>query len=412
MSLQSAQHSYSDYPLDRRHSELEVLIRALHDEARLLFGFTSKKALQERQRLVEAVAREQMVEPLSEVPRYRVAPRFWKALERARALAEGSVAEELYQDRLTELEMELVMLECLGVPKQMRAMAARRYGTGEDLVDGTRGYRLAEAALDILHSVPREDEPATVPARSDAGPSLRKLVLKTASELGLDIEVRIEPGLTANAAAGDRTVFLADRTFGRREALRLAVHEVQGHMVAAFNGRAQRLGIFALGTAGSFTDQEGIAIYIEEAAGVLDGTRLRTLAGRVIVTDAMHQGARFGEVARELVREHGFTATEAVALTERSFRGGGLARDAVYLQGWLRVRNAIAAGTAAPHELLAGKLGLRDLAPARKLKQMGLFRDGVYVPSLARNLGTTGPGTSFDTSPPSLVTSLTRFEAT
>ena len=412
-SLLNELPSFCDEYDSRLQAELDVLVRGLHDKARLLFALTSKNGLRERRRLLSGVMRGVMVEPCSEVERQRVEPRFWAALRRARLLSETCVAPELYQARLTELETELCMLESLGNPKQIRSMAARRYGTGAMPVDDARPtYRLSDLAGAILHSIDRDDEAASVPSHAEEGLSLERLAYALARSVGLTIDVRVEPRLTANAAAGDRTVFIADRTFGNREAVRMAVHEVLGHLVAAFNGRAQPLGIFALGTAGSFTDQEGLAIYLEEAAGVLDGTRLRTLAARVIVTDAMHDGARFGEVARDLIREHGFTAEEAIALTERAFRGGGIARDTVYLRGWMRVRHAIAEERAELTELWAGKLGLRDLQTTRGLRSQGYFRPGFCIPNLSQSLCATGTGTSFDTSPPSLVTSLTRLEAT
>lgn len=411
--MQNAPHNSCNRSSERLQAELDVLVRGLHDEARLLFARTSKSCVLERERILAAVSNGQMIEPRYDFDRHRVEARCWDALLRARELAKESIAPVLYQERLSELETELVMLESLGNAKQIRAMAARRYGTGAAAVDDNRPtYRLADVAAVILNSIERDDEPLTVPARDEDGLSLERLALALAKAVGLNIDVRVDPGLTANAAAGDRTIFIKDKEFGTREALRLAVHEVLGHLVAAHNGRAQPLGIFALGTAGSFTDQEGLAIYLEEVAGVLDGNRLRTLAARVWVTDAMHAGARFGEVARDLMQEHGFPLRDAVVLAERAYRGGGIARDAVYLRGWMRVRHALMDGSASLDELWAGKLGLRDLPTTRALEPAGYFRPPLCVPNLSRSLETTASGTSFDTSPPSLVTSLTRFDAT
>ena len=62
-----------------------------------------------------------------------------------------------------------------------------------------------------------------------------------AAGVGLAVEVRVEPRLSAGAATGERTVFIAARRFGRNEARRLAVHEVFGHLLAAANGREQPL---------------------------------------------------------------------------------------------------------------------------------------------------------------------------
>ena len=111
-------------------------------------------------------------------------------------------------------------------------------------------------------------------------------------------------------------------------------------------------------TAGSFGDQEGVALWLEESAGAMDGHRLRTLAARVLATDGMHRGASFGEIARLLHLDHGFRPAHAIAIAERAYRGGGVARDVGYLAGWLRVRSAILARDVTLDELRSGRVGL------------------------------------------------------
>ena len=107
-----------------------------------------------------------------------------------------------------------------------------------------------------------------------------------------------------------------------------------------------------------------------------------------------------------------FDVAETVALCERAFRGGGVARDVVYLRGWLRVRAALAAREATVDEVRWGRVGVADVPALRALAEAGWLRPPPYTPSLARSLRSTEGGTRLETSPPSLVTSLTRFEAT
>jgi hypothetical protein len=207
-------------------------------------------------------------------------------------------------------------------------------------------------------------------------------------------------------------VFIADRLFGAHEAQRLATHEVYGHLVSAFNGRTQLLGVFAIGTAGSYGDQEGVAIFLEEIAGLLSPNRRRTLAGRSLATYAMHSGVSFSDVARALVTEHGFSASESVTLCERAFRAGGVARDAVYLASWLRVRKAVVDGETSLGELQLGKVSLAALPEIRRLMAEGRVGQPTYLSNLARSRGWTDAGTRSATSPPSLATSLTKVDAT
>ena len=412
MSSQSAQRSFSNRSYARLRAELDVALRRLHDTARLLVSSTTHSNPAERQRLTDCVARGEHAKPRWEWQPVAVERDVWRELERARELASDSAAADLYLPRLEEFEVELLLLESLGRSKQVRPMAARLFGTGNERVFPDTSHTILDAAHDILAHAPAEQEPKTIPAVSADGIDLRGLMLAYAKQVGLHIAVRVDPDLIANAAVGERTVFIADRLFGAHEAQRLAIHEVYGHLVSAFNGRTQTLGVLAIGTAGSYGDQEGVAIYLEELAGLLDPGRQRTLAGRLLATHAMHAGVSFGDAARALVNEHDFSAAGAVTLCERAFRAGGVARDAVYLASWLRVRRAVIDGETNLGELQIGKVSLSALPEVRRLVREGVVTHPIYLSNLARSLGSTGAGTRSDTLPPSLTTSLTRLDAT
>jgi len=349
-----------------------------------------------------------------------------RALDHARDLARDQAAEALYVARIDELETELSLLASLGDARAVRPIAARLYGTGDvrvPLSDTKQPVR--DVARRLLDDIEDEPEPHTLHADSGAA-SAAAFMRAAAGHARLDVEVKVSEKLLSDAAAGERTVYLAQRRFGRRHAARLAVHEVLGHLLAAANGRAQPLGLLSLGTAGSFADQEGVAIHLEEEAGVLDGHRVRTLAARVLATDSMHGGASFEETARMLRSDYGFDSAPAVVMSLRAHRAGGVARDGVYLSGWLRVRHAIARGQASSLELRNGKVSLADLPTLRALAGEGLWRQPAfrsasgYCPELpdapspkrSSSFFATAAGTSFDTSPPSLRASLTRFDAT
>jgi uncharacterized protein (TIGR02421 family) len=412
VSSQSARRNFSERPRFRLRAELDVALRRLHGKARLLVGSTTHSDPAERCRLRQCVARGEHAKPRWEWRPHAIERGVWRELARARELAEDSEAASLYLPRLEEIETELLVLESLGRSKQVRPMAARLFGTGSERLFPDANHSILDAAHEILSNASLEQEEKTIPASSVDGVNLRDLMLDYGKHVGLHIAVRIDPGLIANAAVGERTVFIADRSFGAREAQRLATHEVYGHLVSGFNGRAQTLGIFAIGTAGSYGDQEGVAIYLEELAGLLDSSRQRTLAGRLLATHAMHAGVSFGDAAHALVSEHEFSPEAAVTLCERAFRAGGVARDAVYLTGWLRVRRAVARGETNLAQLQLGKVSLSALPELRRLARDGLLTQPVYLSNLAKSLGSTGAGTRLATLPPSLATSLTRLDAT
>jgi hypothetical protein len=195
---------------------------------------------------------------------------------------------------------------------------------------------------------------------------------RAARAVGLVLTVRLDARLSAGAAAGDHTIYVQDRVFGPNEARRLVAHEVLGHAIAGARGARETFAIFEVGTAGSFADQEGLAITLEDEAGALDGARWRILAARVVATDRMHGGASFGETARALVRDVGLSPKVAITTTERAYRGGGVARDAGYLAGLLRVRAALEHGRATLDELRAGRLDVGAIDTLRWAIAQGL----------------------------------------
>jgi uncharacterized protein (TIGR02421 family) len=396
--------------LRRVEQRMQVLCVA----ARALPALTADNGADERARLVGELERGEMPIPDFHLPQRRVPAAALRMIDELRIEAADLPGATLYQAKLEELELDLLLLDALGKPRMVRPLAARRYGTGHTPAPTARGVEpLRNCARRILDRLEPSSEPRDVPA-SGAG-SLASLVRAYADAAGLEVRVRVEPRLTAGAATGERTVFLAARKFGRSEARRLAVHEVFGHLLSAANGRAQPLRLLQWGTAGSFADQEGVAIYMEELAGVLDASRLRTLAARVLVTDWMHSGATFAEAARKLYTDEQFPAPDAIAIAERAYRGGGVARDAGYLLGWLRVHDALSRGAARQEELRLGRIGIDALPALRELSREGYVRGPVFapiLPNLSRSFCSASSGTTPFKSPPNDAASLIRLELT
>jgi uncharacterized protein (TIGR02421 family) len=388
---------------------------ALCTMARILPAVTAGNGASERERLVAVLAQGGMPVPSFEQTRRRVAATTLRALDALKREAEALPGASLYRAKLDELELDLLLLDALGTPRMVRPLSARRFGTGATLAPTANGpVPLARCARIILDRIIAQPEPRVVPAEG-ASDSLAALVRQLARSLGLQVTVQVEPRLTAGAATGEHTVFIAARCFGRVEAKRLAVHEVLGHLLVAANARAQQLGLLRWGTADAFADQEGLALHMEESFGVMDGSRLRTLAGRVVATDLMHAGASFGEAARRLQRNEDFSPAEAISIAERAYRGGGVARDVAYLLGWLRVHDALANGEASLDELRMGRVSLQALPALRVLAREGYVSGPLVRPAfgnLSRSLRSTISGTTPFRSPPSEATSLIRLELT
>ena len=435
----------ADFELALRLDRLVAHAAAL---ARPVASLTPDNAAVERARLVACLEGGALPVPAFAVARPRIDSAAYRAIDAARSLAGACWFGALYEERLHELELDLAILDAWGDPKRVRPLSARRYGRGSELVRtqavASAGHEsvlrsraeeprastlrsraeeprasterpLSHVARSLLATLPQQQsDPATLRPDGDRreGRTVASYIRAAALGVGLDVEVKVEPRLASLAATGERTVFLADRSFSVREARRLTAHEVFGHLVVAANARAQPLRLLQIGLAGSFADQEGLALYLEEALGLMCSERLRTLAARVVATVQLYDGASFGETARTLVRDHGFGAAAAISIAERTFRGGGVARDAGYLAGFLRIRAAIAAGTTQVDELRRGRVSLASLEPLRELESTGLVHVACYRPSLALSRRLTFGGTRADTSPPSDAASLTMLELT
>lgn len=386
--------------------ELDARLKRVSRAARVLPALTAKHGPKERERLILALEEGDAaaLDPNFQSEAQAIKRSVWRDLEEARRMSHDAEAGQLYRDRLDELELELMLVEALGHPKRVRPLAARRFGDGAELLG------VAARILDGVEPPTDIDDDELVPALGER--SMESILKSVAKSAGIDIKVQVEAKLVASAAAGERTVFISPRPIYAREAHRLAVHEVLGHLVAAANARAQRLAIFRVGSATAFADQEGLALHLEAESGLLNAGRMRTIAARVWITKSMHDGISFRDAVLTLHGEMGFGAADSITLGERAFRGGGIARDACYLRGWLRVRRCIRSGECSLDELRAGRVSTRDVQTLRALRERGMASESTYQPSLSRSLAATGWGTSAWTSPPSLAASLMILDET
>jgi uncharacterized protein (TIGR02421 family) len=164
---------------------------------------------------------------------------------------------------------------------------------------------------------------------------------------------------------------------GRLDAL--LQHEIGVHLVTAVNGNRQPLGIFGSGLAGYEGLQEGLGVFAELLVDGLTDARLRLLAARVLVVDAMLAGEGFVDAFALLRDEHGFSPRGAFNIVARVYRSGGLAKDAIYLRGLLQVIDYVADGGDLD-PLWLGKMAEHHLPVVAELRQRGLLRPALVAP--------------------------------
>ncbi|MEB2312744.1 MAG: DUF1704 domain-containing protein [Sorangiineae bacterium] len=291
--------------------------------------------------------------------RYRRPPALGDLRRALAAVAESSDVDPLHAARAAELALEAEAAELIGRPA-FAAAAARRFPAPPG-AEGARTSRLAQA---WSRELAEPDEPALA---SDDEREPGSLVGELRRELGarrLPFRVEVSRELASLAATGADVVLVrAGARLGPRAVRRIVLHEVVGHAEPRHRARSAPLGLFRFGAAGGADDEEGRALLLERRAELLDAGRRAELGRRHLAALSVREGASFSETV-ELLRARGAPLTPALALSARVHRGGGLARELVYLPALERVERALAAEPTLEPWLERGRVGL---AAARAL---------------------------------------------
>ena len=153
----------------------------------------------------------------------------------------------------------------------------------------------------------------------------------------------------------------------------LLQHEVGTHLLTYYNGMAAPFRQLRTGFAGYDEMQEGLAVLAEYLSGGLSRPRLRLLAARVVAAAEMVGGAGFMETFRLLEGGHGFSRRSSYIITMRTYRGGGLTKDMVYLRGLVKMLEYLrAGGELAP--LFVGKIAADHIPLIQELQHRQVLK--------------------------------------
>lgn len=160
----------------------------------------------------------------------------------------------------------------------------------------------------------------------------------------------------------------------------LLQHEVGTHVLTYYNGKSQPFRQLFCGLPGYEELQEGLAVLAEYFVEGLSGPRLRLLAGRVIASHLLIENASFIDTFKELNKTYGFNERTSFIITVRTYRGGGLTKDAIYLRGLIRLMDYLKNGGDLD-TLFIGKIALEQVPVIQELQWRGVLHPVPLRPS-------------------------------
>lgn len=230
-----------------------------------------------------------------------------------------------------ELGLELRMILAVG-SSDFAPLARQRFACAPADDERALAWAALPAAPDDAPAVRSDDE-------HDPRSLLQQLRARVAA-LALPVRVVVRPELVALAATGDGVVLVSPgQLLSPHAAVRTALHEVAGHVVPWWE---RRRGERPAGRqAGERDREEGLALQIEQEAGLLDEQRRKELAWRHVAARMAHEREPFARIVDRMEILDAASPT-AVRLAARALRGGGLGRERVYLPALWRLADATA----------------------------------------------------------------------
>ena len=281
---------------------------------------------------------------------------------------EDPVLSRLYREKQQELDLQLSMLS-LREAYQFKELGRALYRSVEPC--------LMQMAKDILATTARKvgrTETEDVGYRFVERRAQAMIERYSKQSAGFAATIDIRDDLPAGLMVSNGRLLISRNThMAKNRVEALLSHEVGVHLLTYFNGSGHGLRLFRSGLASYEGTQEGLAVLAEFLVGGMNVARLRLLAGRVLAVAGMLDGAEFVETFRLLSKEHGFSDSSAFGVALRVHRGGGLAKDAIYLRGLLEILAHLEAGGSLDPFWL-GKIATGHFAVMQELSTRGLLK--------------------------------------
>lgn len=287
---------------------------------------------------------------------------------------EDATLIQLFEEKQDHLDRQLTALKHIDTP-------AFFYDALQLYAEPSAGLvKLAEQILARVESVNGQREASLLDATEVVAAAREEIDYYHQQLPDFMASVHVRDDIAANMMVAQDCLFVSTSAGVSRSRLAsLLHHEVGTHLLTYFNGRQQMFQQLCVGLAGYEPLQEGLAVLAEYLTGGLTVGRMRTLAGRVIVVRAMIDRRPFAESFHVLHHDHRMPAKTAFMTTLRAYRGGGLAKDAIYLDGLRTLLNYLHDG----HDLeplFVGKIALEHVPLVQELRRRGIVGPPALLP--------------------------------
>ncbi|BBD41233.1 hypothetical protein Amn_pb02240 (plasmid) [Aminobacter sp. Y103A] len=274
----------------------------------------------------------------------------------------------LLSEKQQELDLQLSMLAARETPRFAELGRALYGGVEPELVSRARG--ILDKATDLEPKARQKCLGADVVAAAAREMIARYRAAYPDFEASVEIRSDLPAGLLVSR---NRLLISRDTKLAPERLLALLSHEIGVHLLTYFNGDMQGLTILRSGLAGYEGMQEGLAVLAEYLVGGMTEARLRLIAARVLACQAMLDGATFEDTFRVVHIDFGLDRRSAFNVVLRVFRGGGFAKDAIYLRGVVQVLDHLKnGGSLTPFWI--GKISAHHFGIIQELSARGLLR--------------------------------------
>jgi len=281
----------------------------------------------------------------------------------------------LFRDKRRELDEMMSMLADRNTPDFVHG-SLQVFGNVSDKL-----MHVAEAIITVIDNnktiTPKGEEKLNAQQFAQLATQEIEYLKSQYTELNTTVRVRNDvSGVMVNRGVLNIS---SNYKVSKERAEALIQHEVGTHIATYFNGKSQLLQLFSQGVPGYEKLQEGLAVFAEYMVDGLNNERLRILAARVICVRHMLMGNSFIDTFSMLVEQYDFTDEIAFLITMRVYRGGGLTKDAVYLQGLIELLEYLRAGNDI-NILTIGKIRKDYIPIIQDLIQRGYLRSPAIIP--------------------------------